>query len=155
MFCSQRLATGWIPANANNKGDQKHGKSRLFVLAAAHGASLIAVPPVLLAADTLEEIVVTARQREEKIEDVPVSITAFTAADIRSAGIERPQDFIALTPGYFFDRSLSLNAAIYDTDVEDTQFFNFFAGPFGLPRVVTNIDQVTMEGFEVDVNVRF
>jgi iron complex outermembrane receptor protein len=73
----------------------------LFALAAAHGASLLAVPPVLQAAETgqLEEIVVTARQRAERIEDVPVSITAFTAADIRSAGIERPQDFIALTPG--------------------------------------------------------
>jgi iron complex outermembrane receptor protein len=79
----------------------KHGKTRLFALAAAHGASLLAVPPVLQAAETgqLEEIVVTARQREERIEDVPVSITAFTAAEIKSAGIERPQDFIALTPG--------------------------------------------------------
>ena len=79
----------------------KHGKTRLFALAAAHGASLLAVPAVLQAAETgqLEEIVVTARQRAERIEDVPVSITAFTAADIRSAGIERPQDFIALTPG--------------------------------------------------------
>jgi iron complex outermembrane receptor protein len=79
----------------------KHGKTRLFALAAAHGASLLAVPPVLQAAETgqLEEIVVTARQREERIEDVPVSITAFTAAEIRSAGIERPQDFVALTTG--------------------------------------------------------
>jgi iron complex outermembrane receptor protein len=79
----------------------KQGKTRLFALAAAHGASLFAVPSVLQAAETgqLEEIVVTARQRAERIEDVPVSITAFTAADIRSAGIERPQDFIALTPG--------------------------------------------------------
>jgi iron complex outermembrane recepter protein len=77
------------------------GNSRLFALAAAHGASLLVVPAVLQAAEPgqLEEIVVTARQREERIQDVPVSITAFTAADIRSAGIERPQDFIALTPG--------------------------------------------------------
>ena len=78
-----------------------HAKTRLFALAAAHGASLLAVPPVLQAAESgqLEEIVVTARQREERIEDVPVSITAFTAAEIRSAGIERPQDFVALTTG--------------------------------------------------------
>ena len=77
-------------------------KSRLFALAAAHGASLLAVPAVLEAAPVpgqLEEIVVTARQREERIEDVPATITAFTATDIQNAGIERPQDFIALTPG--------------------------------------------------------
>jgi iron complex outermembrane receptor protein len=86
-----------------DQGDlMKFGKSRLFALAAAHGASLLSVPAVLQAATTsgqLEEIVVTARQREEKIEDVPVSITAFTAKDIQRAGIDRPQDFIALTPG--------------------------------------------------------
>ena len=85
---------------AQKQGVQmKFGKSRLFALAAAHGASLLVVPQVLQAQEALEEIIVTARQREEKIEDVPVSITAFTAADIKSAGIERPQDFIALTPG--------------------------------------------------------
>jgi len=76
----------------------KLAKSRVFALAAAHGASLLAVPAVLQAAE-IEEIVVTARQREEKIEDVPATITAFTQADIQDAGIERPQDFIALTPG--------------------------------------------------------
>jgi iron complex outermembrane receptor protein len=76
-----------------------YGKSRLFALAAAHGASLFAVPQALLAAEQLEEIIVTARQRAENITDVPVSITAFTATEIKSAGIERPVDFIALTPG--------------------------------------------------------
>jgi iron complex outermembrane receptor protein len=47
----------------------------------------------------LEEIVVTARQRAEKIEDVPATVQAFTANDIAVAGIERPVDFIALTAG--------------------------------------------------------
>ena len=49
--------------------------------------------------NVLEEIVVTARQRAEKISDVPATIQAFTARDIQIAGIERPTDFIALTPG--------------------------------------------------------
>ncbi len=30
------------------------------------------------------------------------------------------------------------------------QFFNFFAGPFGLLRVVTNLDEVSIQGFELD-----
>src|SRR5690606_39411649 len=47
----------------------------------------------------LEEILVTARQRAESITDVPATIQAFTARDIQAAGIERPTDFIALTPG--------------------------------------------------------
>ncbi|MDP9199584.1 MAG: Plug domain-containing protein, partial [Pseudomonadota bacterium] len=51
------------------------------------------------AQSALPEVVVTARQRAERIEDVPVTVQAFTEAEITSAGIERPQDFIALTPG--------------------------------------------------------
>jgi len=50
------------------------------------------------AGQLLEEIVVTARRRNEALQDVPISLTAFTADDIDSAGIETPHDFIALTP---------------------------------------------------------
>ncbi len=52
------------------------------------------------------------------------------------------------------DRSLAINGAIYHTDVEDMQFFNFMAGPFGLLRVVTNLDEVTIQGAELDFNWR-
>lgn len=55
--------------------------------------------PVNVTAQELEEIVVTARQREEKLTDVPASITAFTADVIERANIERAADFISLTPG--------------------------------------------------------
>ena len=48
------------------------------------------------------------------------------------------------------DNRLSLNGAIYKTDVEDMQYFNFFAGPFGLLRVVTNLDEVSIQGYELD-----
>jgi iron complex outermembrane recepter protein len=50
------------------------------------------------ATDQLEEVVVTARKRDEALLDVPVAINAFSEEDIESAGIVRPQDFIALTP---------------------------------------------------------
>src|SRR6476620_7015277 len=46
----------------------------------------------------LEEIVVTARKRDEAALDVPVAINAFNSKEIESAGILRPQDFIQLTP---------------------------------------------------------
>ncbi|HEY6641428.1 TonB-dependent receptor [Povalibacter sp.] len=48
---------------------------------------------------TLEEIIVSARQREEKLSDVPATVQVFTANDIKFAGVERPGDFVALTPG--------------------------------------------------------
>src|SRR3984957_1686726 len=40
----------------------------------------------------LEEIVVTARRREEKLQTVPVAVTAFTAAEIQNKQIESSSD---------------------------------------------------------------
>ncbi len=77
------------------------------------GTTVSAVPKVL-AQDTtvLEEVVVSARRRAESLQDVPIAVTAFTSSQIASAGIERPQDFIALTP----------NVSIVDTaNAGDTQ----------------------------------
>ncbi|HEY5809245.1 MAG TPA: TonB-dependent receptor [Povalibacter sp.] len=48
--------------------------------------------------ENLEEVIVTVRRRDEASLDVPMTINVFTAADITAAGIERPQDFISLTP---------------------------------------------------------
>jgi iron complex outermembrane receptor protein len=51
-----------------------------------------------LAQAPLEEIIVTARMRAEAYDETPAAIKAFTAAEIESAGIDKPHDFIALTP---------------------------------------------------------
>ncbi|MEO1033981.1 MAG: TonB-dependent receptor [Pseudomonadota bacterium] len=65
--------------------------------------ALAALPVTMLtispAYAQLEEIVVTARQREESLQDVPASITAFTEKDIERIGVQRAEDFIGLTPG--------------------------------------------------------
>ncbi|MFV8819320.1 TonB-dependent receptor [Haliea sp. E17] len=50
----------------------------------------------------------------------------------------------------FFGRRLRLNASVFRTDVEDNQFFEFFAGPFGLLRSVTTIDKMYVQGAEAD-----
>jgi len=47
---------------------------------------------------TLEEIVITARKRDETFQDVPITVDVFTAQKIQSAGIESPRDFVALVP---------------------------------------------------------
>ena len=54
--------------------------------------------PVIIQGEGLEEILVTARKRDEALIDVPVAINVFNDEEIASAGIRRPQDFIALTP---------------------------------------------------------
>jgi iron complex outermembrane receptor protein len=49
--------------------------------------------------ETVQEVVVTVRQRSEALKDVPASVTALTAAQLASAGVQRAGDFVALTPG--------------------------------------------------------
>lgn len=48
------------------------------------------------------------------------------------------------------DSRLRINASVFNTDVDDNQFFEFFAGPFGILRVVTTIDELNIQGFEAD-----
>ncbi|MEQ8736571.1 MAG: TonB-dependent receptor [Rhodospirillaceae bacterium] len=51
----------------------------------------------------VEEIVVTARQREERLQDIPLSIAAFSAADIREQGFRDLGDIVMQTSGVTFD----------------------------------------------------
>jgi iron complex outermembrane receptor protein len=46
----------------------------------------------------LDEIIVTARKRDEAFQNVPITVNVFTAQTIESAGIESPRDFIAMVP---------------------------------------------------------
>ncbi len=83
-------------------------RSSLLVTSALAGVVTLTAPAPEARAQSstpgfaIEEIVVTSRRREESLQDVPVAVTAFDAETIRRAGIERPQDFIALTPNVSF-----------------------------------------------------
>jgi iron complex outermembrane receptor protein len=72
-------------------------KGRWLTAATAMFAAIIAAPAP---ADTneLTEIVVTARKRDESLQNVPVTVDVFTAQTIRAAGIESPRDFVAMVP---------------------------------------------------------
>ncbi len=54
-------------------------------------------------ASGLEEIVVTARKREESIQEIPVSITAFSGEQIRELGVRDLSELSDFTPGYSFE----------------------------------------------------
>lgn len=47
----------------------------------------------------IEEIIVTARKREESIQDVPISITALSAEDMKVFGIRNVADMEGIVPG--------------------------------------------------------
>jgi iron complex outermembrane receptor protein len=81
------------------------------------GASLTIVTPLATAQNTpsaaqaaesgfgLEEIVVTARRRDERLIDVPVSVTAVTSQDIERLSLRQFEDVKSVVPGL----SLSYN----------------------------------------------
>ena len=64
--------------------------------------------PAPVAANHLEDIVVTAQRREEKLQDVPASVTAFSESAIRDAGIKNTADFMGMTPNVSFDQSFTV-----------------------------------------------
>jgi len=71
------------------------------------------VPAVAQEAQGIEEIIVTARQREETLQDVPATVTVLTEDRLERAGVERAEDFIKLTPGV----SLVDAAEVGDTQI--------------------------------------
>lgn len=61
----------------------------------------------------IEDIIVTARRREESLKDVPGTLAVLTSNILESAGVQRAVDFIRLTPGV----SLVAAAEVGDTQV--------------------------------------
>ena len=76
----------------------------------AIAATLIASAqtPVTWAQDdglALEEVIVTARKREENLQDVPLSVTAFNDSTLQDYRIFSPEDIAGFTPGFSFINS--------------------------------------------------
>lgn len=100
-----------------------------------------------------EEIVVTARGRAEVIQDVPDSVTAFTAADLEARQIRSANDVASITPGVFMvqdqdpgtnvisvrgitanrNQAGSIAFVVDGVALADTEFFT--ADLFGIERI--------------------
>lgn len=95
---------GWIEADLK----LGHGLRRalmtgvaLFVLGAPSWALAQSQSPATLTpvpADTVGEVIVTAQRRSENLQAVPLTVQAFTAADIQKAGIKSSLDLSQFTP---------------------------------------------------------
>jgi iron complex outermembrane recepter protein len=82
-------------------------RARWLIALTMASAAFVATPtraqttttaPTPAASNDLEEVVVTARRREESFQNVPITVNVFTAQEIQSAGIESPRDFVAMVP---------------------------------------------------------
>lgn len=60
-----------------------------------------------IAASMLEEVVVTAQKREQRLQDVPIAITAFTGAQMNAMGVQESFDIATFTPGVHISGNLA------------------------------------------------
>ena len=60
---------------------------------------LIFLLPIGIQAAVMEEIVVTAQKREQNIQDVGISITAYSGDQLDELGINNPDDLDNMVPG--------------------------------------------------------
>lgn len=79
------------------------GSALIAVAPAAAQEAQETAPAVAEAADAVDaDIVVTARKREERLQEVPLAITAYSGEELEQKGIETLADLAAFTPGLAF-----------------------------------------------------
>src|ERR1700758_2467055 len=67
----------------------------------------------------LSEIVVTATRREERIQDVPISVAAFSQDKLDAEGLRNIDDLTRLSPGVAFQRNGMSSAGNYHDEGSD------------------------------------
>ena len=122
-------------------------------VSAALSATALLLPST--ASAQLEEVVVTARARAESLQDVPSTVTAFTASQISDMGIQRAEDFISQTPGVSFvntvetgDSSLSIRGMNGARDAE-TNFALIIDGILYINTYAFNREYADLEQIEI------
>jgi iron complex outermembrane receptor protein len=120
--------------------ENKSGYRIAFFLAsltaAAPGiADVAAVEPN--ASDSLDEVVVTARRRDESIEKVPLAITAFGTDQLAARQITTEADLQAATPGLTVRQTSSQNQLNYSIRGQSVDAFSGSS-----PGVLPYIDEV-------------
>jgi iron complex outermembrane receptor protein len=83
----ERLLSGWRIAVLSSS-----------ILTAVAGAQTAQSPPSA-SSDQLEEVVVNAQRRQQNLQDVPIVVEAFSAADIANSVITSNTDLGMVTPG--------------------------------------------------------
>lgn len=68
-----------------------------------------AAAPRKVASRLVEEIVVTAEKRQENIQDVPQSVTAFSAGKLEALGVHTVEDLPNITPGLTITNEAGFN----------------------------------------------
>lgn len=129
------------------------------VLATAVLAASMGSGAVLAQGKALEEVVVTAQQREASLQDVPISVSAFTETDIQKNMFRDVTDFVARTPNASFvsngarsRREISMRGVtnfIGANNARRTSSFGFYVDGFNLSSSSINPPIMDIERIEV------
>jgi len=87
----------------------------------------------VLAQDVLEEIVVTAQKRAESVQDIPISITAFSGDALREYGAVSSRDLASITPNMNWAGNEGQNVgSVFLRGVGDFSFHSNQVGAVGV-----------------------
>ncbi|GIX31327.1 MAG: hypothetical protein KatS3mg124_1799 [Porticoccaceae bacterium] len=112
-------------------------RTPLLFLAVALGAPALAQTGE--GATALEEIVITARRREERLADVPIAVSAFTAEEILRRGVRTDSDLQFVAPGLTIRQTQGNNSLTYSLRGQSADTFS------GSPSaVVTYLNEVPL-----------
>ncbi len=110
-------------------------------------------------ATAIEEIVVTAQHREQNLQDVPISISAFNDADIQKNMFRDVTDFIGRTPNASFvsngarsRKEISMRGVtnfVNSNQARRTSTFGFYIDGFNLSSSSSNPPVMDIERIEI------
>ena len=118
-----------------------------------------AAPPTdtnAVAEGGLEDIVVTATRREERLQDIPVTVTAITSDTVRGAGIREVRELTQVVPAFTGGRSASVMQPVIrgvgSSGVsvgDESNIATYIDGVYQADPFSTSIDLVEVERVEV------
>ena len=88
-----------------------------------------------ITAQEIEEVVVSATKKEQSVQDIPVSIEAFTAEDIDKNMVEDFSDLAEVVPGLIVDKALGSGSAYSMRGVG-----SYGVGAAVVPSLITSIN---------------
>ena len=101
-------------------------KLKRFFVPAVVASQLVGAATVAAAAEgdaansgQLDEVVVTATRREERLQDVPITVTAFSQEKLDAEGLHSMDDLSRLSPGIAFQRNGMSSAGNYNDEGSD------------------------------------
>ena len=124
---------------------------RLAVISVLAAGVIVAPRPVIAQEGALEEIIVTARKREESVQDIPIAVSAFTANDIKELGLKSIDDIALYTPGFSFHSGFGRQPSLDRPSVRgQTTILNGIAG---VKAVSTFVDGIYIGGLVSSVDL--